>query len=570
MPKYLFTSDQRISVLPSSIQKVAQYICSGHDLTEITDKSDNNNATTLRSYYNLYEGTEVCEKAAIDPQYAIRNFILKFQFPNVRTLESLNDCISERTLLAPFRSTVILLDKMAQASSSGSSYITYDEILFYVFCNPQIYRTINVNYDAVVKDILNGRKTNRELSDAIATSIEWKQYGRQIGELMAVLFFASDVFVKDGRSIRYSITSEAYKNDYDFINSVLSYNLFWYPSDYKDFNKATKEYISYMDTIHTPYNVVEIDPQNETETTPVDPSVYGEYINLLKEHYNLVLTGAPGTGKTFLAKQIAAQMVGSCAWNQLSDDQMKYIRFIQFHPSYDYTDFVEGLRPSATGEFVRTDGDFKDFCQKAVKSDNEGDTTPYIFVIDEINRGEISKIFGELFYSIEADYRGNETLVRTQYNNMVDEGDTFYKGFYVPKNVYIIGTMNDIDRGVEAMDFAIRRRFAWREVTAEESANNMGVSGLALEKMLALNKALKECNLTEAFFIGGAYFRKLKGNDFDALWKYHLKGIVSEYFRGEPDADDKLAIVEKAYKTAGKTPKTPSTEGEENTEGENE
>lgn len=556
MPKYLFTSDQRISVLSDSIQKVAQHIVSGHDLSEITDKSDNNNATTLRSYYNLYAGTEVCEQAAKNPKYAIRNFVTKFQFPNVRTPESLNDCISEHTMLAPFRSTVILLDKMAHISSDGRSYITYDEILFYEFCNPAVYRTINVKYDAVIKDILKGREANIDLSDKIAATIEWKQYGRQIGELMAALFIASDAFKRGNRSINYSINSDAYKQDFDFINSILTYNLFWYPSDYRDFNKATKEYISYMDTVHTPYNVVEIDPQNEAENISVAPSVYDEYINLLIEHYNLVLTGAPGTGKTYLAKQIAAQMVGTCTWNKLSEEQMKHIRFIQFHPSYDYTDFVEGLRPEKEGDFARTDGDFKAFCKAAIK--DAENPVPYIFIIDEINRGEISKIFGELFYSIEADYRGNETLVRTQYNNMVEESDVFYNGFYVPKNVYIIGTMNDIDRGVEAMDFAIRRRFAWREVTAEESANNMGIKGLAFEKMVALNKSLKECNLSEAFFIGGAYFRKVKGNNYDALWKYHLKGIVSEYFRGEPDANDKLATVEKAYKDAGKETKTPN------------
>lgn len=85
-----------------------------------------------------------------------------------------------------------------------------------------------------------------------------------------------------------------------------------------------------------------------------------------------------------------------------------------------------------------------------------------------------------------------------------------------------------------------------------------------------LNKALKECNLTEAFFIGGAYFRKVKDNDYDALWKYHLKGIVSEYFRGEPDADDKLALVEKAYKAACKAPEVPAETRKEQSEGNNE
>lgn len=283
---------------------------------------------------------------------------------------------------------------------------------------------------------------------------------------------------------------------------------------------------------------------------------------LLKAKKNLILTGAPGTGKTYIAKQVAASIVsdGTKKWSELDDSQRGQVGFVQFHPSFDYTDFVEGLRPDKDGNFSRQDGIFKEFCKKAIKNTEDN----VIFIIDEINRGELSKIFGELFYSIEPDYRGVEGRVKTQYINMVEDGDEFKEGFYIPENVLIIGTMNDVDRGVEAMDFAIRRRFAWKEVSAEESALNMGVSGTALAKMNAVNAVIKS-KLGAAYCIGGAYFRKLNGDDFGELWDNHLCGIVTEYFRGEPEAEARIAEIKVAYDAAEE--KKPDTASDsENTE----
>ena len=268
-------------------------------------------------------------------------------------------------------------------------------------------------------------------------------------------------------------------------------------------------------------------------------------------------------------------------------------KFVQFHPSYDYTDFVEGLRPSSDNDeynddvnnesgddivqnvqssivgFRREDGIFKSLCKEAIINPNK----TYVLIIDEINRGDLSKIFGELFYSIDPDYRGEMNKVKTQYQNLVSKDDVFADGFYVPKNIYIIGTMNDIDRSVESMDFALRRRFVFKEISAEDSKamlNSLSddVKEICLKKMDALNNKIYDVKnqdgidgLNSAYHIGAAYFLKIqnyikKGETeslnhysgaFEKLWNNHLKGLLFEYLRGMPDAQNQLKKLKEAY-----------------------
>ena len=191
----------------------------------------------------------------------------------------------------------------------------------------------------------------------------------------------------------------------------------------------------------------------------------------------------------------------------------------------------------------------------------------FVFIIDEINRGELSKIFGELFFSIDPSYRGTVGLVQTQYQNLVPEGDVFKNGFYIPENVYIIGTMNDIDRSVESMDLAMRRRFAFKEVTAADSAEQMltkdnpTISDLdddiideMKSRMKNLNDAIisEEIGLSPAYQIGAAYFLKYsmykdETEPFDCLWEYNLEPLLQEYLRGQGNVEEKMEILKASY-----------------------
>ena len=304
------------------------------------------------------------------------------------------------------------------------------------------------------------------------------------------------------------------------------------------------------------------------------------YVTLLKTNYNLILTGAPGTGKTFLAKQIAAQMILGKEYNEetASNEEKQKMNeqfdFVQFHPSFDYTDFVEGLRPTEDSNgnvsFRREDGIFMRFCRKALtayhKAEEKNEEAPkYVFVIDEINRGELSKIFGELFFCIDPGYRGEKGKVKTQYYNLwkndKDEELRNYGGaefFFIPKNVYIIGTMNDIDRSVESMDFAFRRRFAFKEIKASENLgmlDDMEDKDNIIKRMESLNAAIEKVEgLSSAYHIGGSYFMKLKlyqnedkSYDYDSLWNNHLEGLLMEYLRGMADAEKKVKELKEYY-----------------------
>ena len=433
--------------------------------------------------------------------------------------------------------------------------------------------------------------------------------------------------------------------------------------------------------------------KDEKETATAEPTYQinldqkakeyrNEFSSMLIKSKNLIFRGAPGTGKTYLAKEIAADIISNGYEDKcdcLTDEQKKQVEFVQFHPSYDYSDFVEGLRPKVNDDgtmgFELQDGIFKKFVARARKNYEDSQKTredvekevtvqesmeeffsdiefgvdtfktingneftitgvddkhinisipgnatvnrlalnldevrrmlesgqkfgrikdittffgktfatqgysydfaiykaiqakkfttskektkqaelkKYIFIIDEINRGEISKIFGELFFAIDPGYRGKAGEISTQYSNLHSDPD---EKFYIPENVYIIGTMNDIDRSIDSFDFAMRRRFRFVELKADEHLEAINESiedeerrSEAIRRMSELNKAIAEVeDLNENYQIGAAYFAKLRTLDFDQLWTDYLQPLLQEYIQGMYDEEGIMNRFARAY-----------------------
>ena len=260
------------------------------------------------------------------------------------------------------------------------------------------------------------------------------------------------------------------------------------------------------------------------EEVYMDKSDYDTLVGLLRTKKNVILQGAPGVGKTYAAKRIAYSMMGQ-------KDQER-VMLVQFHQSYTYEDFIEGFRPKDTGNgFEIKKGAFYHFCRKA----GEDLGKEYFFIIDEINRGNLSKIFGELFMLIENDKRGNSL-------QLLYSGDKFN----VPENVHIIGMMNTADRSLAMLDYALRRRFAFftMQPAFRSDVFRAFKASLANEKFNKLIACVESLNnaiaaddsLGEGFCIGHSYFCVKEASDriLENIVEYELIPLLKEYWFDEP------------------------------------
>ena len=520
-----------------------------------------------------------------------------------------------------------------------------------------------------------------KLSDEEKVNFPVCQYNSN-GDVIRGIYSSVDKFRKHRNTLEYLIYN--YDNGRQFV--IYCWNIFskiiFLQECLKRFGEAGDQFVlMYREKEEKETEQAENGVVAQEELIQKSKGYRNPYSSMLIESKNIIFRGAPGTGKSYLAKEIAADIISNGYFDDytmLTDEQKKQIEFVQFHPSYDYSDFVEGLRPKVNDDgsmgFELQDGVFKKFVAcarknyedsrksketiekemsvqesmtdffssiefgtdifktingneflissvddrhinvsipgnatinklslnidevkkmlesgeefdkikditsffgktfatqaysydfaiyKAIKAKNstisktkakQENLKKYIFIIDEINRGEISKIFGELFFSIDPGYRGRAGEVSTQYANLHADPD---EKFFIPENVYIIGTMNDIDRSVDSFDFAMRRRFRFVELKADErlemlaSLDNEELEAEAIKRMTALNREIVNTEeLNENYQIGASYFLKLKTLTFDQLWTDYLQPLLKDYVQGMYNEESIMNKFAKAY-----------------------
>lgn len=622
MYRYLFTNDLRISSLNESLQKAGHCFVTNTVPSSAEDKSANNNMMTLGFYFNLTEGSKCAEFAKNgNIRAVVLNFIKKFQFPNLRTSAAYRECKEDGIILAPMRMIVRILYTMNLLYGGSVSYLTKEEIKFFIFYNEKVAKKKNPNLNELIEQIMEYRKTGTYPSniDVDEENHLWKHEERQLREMIKVLNWSGCVQEDDGKlKIDNDMLSRSDKADiFDIINcstywegdDIVSYREYMDIDDGENMEKGVEKLVKNTEELQDlsvdELGVILSDMYNASisKTTAihmfgikyapiikkngyssvaiVTASGIGDsyhvevskgvriYESILANEYgiafyegeqtnakeesaktialpqrtarkikihplNSIIYGAPGTGKTYSTAEYAQAIIEGISLSEFKANnterkavmekynkliEAKQIIFTTFHQSYGYEEFIQGLRPDTKSDkmtFKTVDGIFKQIADKALGDPDKN----YVIIIDEINRANISKVFGELITLIEDDKRWGEI---NQTSATLQSGDLFV----VPNNLYIVGTMNSADKSISLIDAALRRRFEFIEQKPDSS---LVVDPTLKDVLVKLNAALASHLDSADLLIGHSYFMGKTEADLPKILNNSIIPLLYEYF----------------------------------------
>lgn len=440
---YLYTNDMRVSNLEEKATSFAKMFLTDSVPSASEDKSTNNNANTIGFYLNLInKGNSAKLAAKGDVRSVVLNFIKTFQFPNPRTKESFENAVSDGIKLAPMREIIKILFIYYQMNS-GEVYLTKDEIVNFIFYNENIALQIDVDRIQLIKQIEEYRTTKNLPSNIAPTSERiWKHQDRQINELLSVIEWSKFIEVKSDKVFFIVPTKDDSKYKSELLD-IIMFDEFWDFNDQDNISDLKSSYFEYCDEQISVENI-EFENYNDIQCNKLNRNIQNIYF------------GAPGTGKSYGVDKL----IRNC-YPDIENKDNPFVFKTTIYSDYSYYNFIGNIMPTSKNGEIRYDFKAGIFSQALAMAFEYSDKEIFL-IVEEMSRGNIASIFGDVFQLLDRDENGvseysiNNDLIIQHFD---EKGINIGKKIFLPRNFHIIGTVNTSDQNVNVIDTAFKRRF---------------------------------------------------------------------------------------------------------------
>lgn len=455
---YLYTNDMRVSNLEEKATSFAKMFLTDSVPSASEDKSTNNNANTIGFYLNLInKGNSAKLAAKGDVRSVVLNFIKTFQFPNPRTKESFENAVNDGIKLAPMREIIKILFIYYQMSY-GEVYLTKDEIVNFIFYNENIALQTDADRIQLIKQIEEYRTTKNLPSNVAPTSERiWKHQDRQINELLSVIEWSKFIEVKSNKVFFIVPTKDDSKYKSELLD-IIMFDEFWDFNDQDNISDLKSSYFEYCDEQISVENI-EFENCNDIQCNKLNRNIQNIYF------------GAPGTGKSYGVDKL----IRNC-YPDIENKNNPFVFKITIYSDYSYYNFIGDIMPTSKNGEIGYEFKAGIFSQ-ALASAFEYSDKEIFLIVEEMSRGNIASIFGDIFQLLDRDENGvseysiNNDLIIQYFD---EKGINIGKKIYLPRNFHIIGTVNTSDQNVNVIDTAFKRRFEFLYVDVSPISDENG------------------------------------------------------------------------------------------------